>query len=207
MAERPSDGWAAAHHGLRPESVPGLVAWVRGTHALAVPLARAGVHPLMLTGGGVILAVFAAFLADDMPWLALLFVVAAVACDAVDGSVAVLSGTVSRRGELADKAADRVCDTLFAVILWRLGAPWWLALLAAGISLLHEGFREWRGGSLLRTVTVAERPTRVICTVVALVAAGYGAGAWTATACASVWIAAGVAGLAQLAVSSRSGDD
>jgi CDP-diacylglycerol--glycerol-3-phosphate 3-phosphatidyltransferase len=198
MSDAHRDGWAAAHHGLRPESVPGLARWLRAVRTVAEPLARVGVPPLMLTGGGVIAAVFAAFLADDMPWLALLLVLASVGCDAIDGSVAVLSGTASRRGEVADRAADRICDCLFALILWRVGAPWWLALLAAGTCLLHEGFREWRGGVLLVRLTVAERPTRVICTVIALALAGYGAGAWTATVCATVWIALTGIGFDQL---------
>jgi phosphatidylglycerophosphate synthase len=190
-------GWSALHHGIDPERVPFLGGWLRLVAAVARPLRF--VHPLVFTAIGAVFAVDALLLAGTQPWTALVLIVASTACDALDGAVAVLTARASRFGARADKLADRVSDTAFAFVIWRCGAPWWLAAGAAGLSLAHEAVREVRGGRLRSRLTVAERPSRAICAALACVSAGVSAAHWPASVCGTVWVGLAVVGLAQLA--------
>ncbi len=189
--------WSALHSGLDPATVPLLRGWLRMVWALAGPL-RA-VPPMAITVLGAVLAVDALLLAATQPWTALVLVLLATACDALDGAVALLSGRATRAGALADRIADRVADTAFALVIWRCGAPFPLAVAAAVLSLGSELLRELRGGPLRVRITVAERPTRVICTVLACAGAGVSSASWPASVCAVVWVVLAAVGLAQLA--------
>ncbi len=199
----PAAGWSALHHGIDPDGVPLLTGWLRLCWALARPLVRLRVAPGVVTVAGVVFAVDALLFAAARPWAALGLIGASVLCDGLDGAVAVLAARATALGSLADKAADRVSDCAFAAVLWRCGAPWWLAALAGGISLTHEGFREIRGGALRTRITAGERPTRAVCAVVACGCLGLGLGSWTATGCAAVWVGAGVVGLGKLVRAER----
>ena len=194
----PAAGWSRLHGGLDPAGNPVLRAWLRAMWRLARPLARYRVPPLGLTVLGALLALDAVLLAGSLPAVALLAVVAAVVCDGLDGAVAVLAGRSSRWGSVADKAADRVADSAFALVIWRCGAPLWLAAFAGGLSLLHELLREALRGARTTRLTVAERPSRTVCTVLACLCAAVSAATWPATVCAAVWAALAVIGLAQL---------
>jgi len=198
---RPQLRWSELHHGIDPDGVPLLGAWLRWMWAMARPLARRGMHPTVLTAAGALLAVGAVVAARPWPWVALGLVLASVVCDGLDGAVAVLSDRATRSGARADAVADRVADASFAAILWRTGAPWWLALAAGTVGLAHEGFRALRGGARLGRLTVSERPTRTICAAIACVCAGVSSAAWPPTVCAAVLLTLAVVGLAQLAPS------
>lgn len=195
----PAAAWSALHHDLDPSGVPLLRHWLRLMWRLAGPLARLRVRPIVVTLAGVVLAVDAALLAARLPWVALALVLLSVVCDGLDGAVAVLSSSASAFGSAADKAADRLADCAFAVVLWRCGAPWWLAVAAGALSLVHEGVRVVLGGARLARITVAERPTRVICAVLACGCAGVSTAAWPPTVCAAAWVALALVGLGQLA--------
>lgn len=190
-------GWSQLHHGIDPDRLPFVRAWLRLVFRAAGPL-RA-VPPMVLTVLGALFALAALGIAGGVPWLALVLVLLAVCCDALDGAVAVLSRRATRFGAVADKTADRIADCAFALVIWRCGAPWPLAVAAAGLSLLHEGWREARGGSLRTRITVAERPTRVICTTLACLCAAAATVAWPATVCAAVWVGLALIGVVQLA--------
>jgi phosphatidylglycerophosphate synthase len=189
-------GWSQLHHGLDPGDVPFVRGWLRAVGFLARPVRQ--VAPMVFTVAGAVLAVVAVPVAARSPWLALALVVVSVLCDALDGAVAVLADRASTAGALADKIADRVSDTAFALVIWQCGAPWWLAGLAGALSLAHEGVRTVRGGPALSRITVAERPSRVICTVLACAAAALSSLAWPATVCAAVWVGLAVIGLVQM---------
>ncbi|HZZ97867.1 MAG TPA: CDP-alcohol phosphatidyltransferase family protein [Jatrophihabitantaceae bacterium] len=189
--------WSELHHGINPDRVPLLRGWLRLVWLIARPLWF--VPPIVLTVLGALFAIDALLLASTQPWVALGLVLLSTLCDALDGAVAVVARKASRRGAIADKIADRIADTAFALVLWRCGAPWQLAAIAAGMSLLHEGLREIRGGALRARITVAERPTRVACTALACICAGVSTAAWPPTVCGGVWVAAAAVGLAQLA--------
>lgn len=167
--------------------------------ALARPLAAIGVPPTALTLAGVVLAIDAPLFAEERPLIALALVLGAAVCDGLDGAVAVVGDRATRSGALADSVADRVADCAFAATLWRCGAPLWLAGTAAGLSLMIETARMVPAGRGLRTtITVGERPTRVICTALGCVSAAATSANWPPTICAAVWAGAGVAASGQL---------
>lgn len=165
---------------------------------LARPLARAGMPPLAITVAGVVFAVDAVLLAAAFPLAASVLVLGSAFCDGLDGAVAVVAARATRAGALADVLADRIADCAFALVIWRCGAPLWLAVLAGGISLVHEAVRTLLGGVLRTAITVGERPTRVICAAIAGIAAAVSEADWPATTCAAVWSGAGLVALGQL---------
>lgn len=195
-ADLTTAAWSRLHYGIDPAGLPLLRAWLHLVWALARPLRR--VPPLVLTVAGVACAVAAVVVASPQPWPALALVLAAVLCDGLDGAVAMASRRASAFGSVADKLADRVSDTAFALVVWRCGAPLWLALAAAALSLAHEGIRAVRGAGALSAITVAERPSRTICAALACAAAGVSAASWPATVCAAVWAVLAVIGLGQI---------
>jgi len=182
--------WSRLHHGLAPS--PLVRRWLCLMWMLARPLVGVRVPPMVVTVVGVLLAVLAPVIAARLPLAALALVVAAALCDGLDGAVAVLGERATRAGAIADSIADRVADTAFALTLWRCGAPLWLALLAGGLSFAQELIRR------RVIITVAERPTRVICAALACGSAAVGDAAWPPTVCAALWVAATVVALAQL---------
>ena len=196
---RPAAGWSALHHGLDPAAIPLLRPWLSLIWWLARPLARLRVPPTGLTAVGVVFAADAVLFAARLPWIALVLVLASALCDGLDGAVAVLSRRASAFGSAADKTADRLADCAFAVVLWRCGAPWPLALAAGSLSLVHEGIRVALGGRRLARITVAERPTRVICAALACGCAAVSSAIWPPTVCAAVWSGLAAIGLVQLA--------
>ncbi|WAX56777.1 CDP-alcohol phosphatidyltransferase family protein [Jatrophihabitans cynanchi] len=198
--EPPAAGWSALHHGLDPAAVPLLRPWLSLIWRLARPLAALRVPPTALTAVGVVLAADAVLFAARLPWIALALVLLSALCDGLDGAVAMLSRRVSAFGSVADKTADRIADCAFAAVLWRCGAPWPLALAAGALSLAHEGIRLVLGGRRLARITVAERPTRVICAALACACAGVSPATWPPAVCAGVWAGLAVIGLAQLVV-------
>jgi phosphatidylglycerophosphate synthase len=163
-------------HLLRWQELHGVPAsplvrrWLRLVHALAGPLARSSVPPDAITAAG--LAVTALGLVLPLAWVLVLL---AGLLDGLDGAVAVLSDRVTARGARLDRLADRAGEVLFAVLLGQAGAPWPLAV-AVGVAMV--GLEELRRLSRrVGTVTVAERPVRVLVTAAGL-ATGAGPWAW-----------------------------
>ncbi|MCW2497552.1 CDP-alcohol phosphatidyltransferase family protein [Jatrophihabitans sp.] len=189
-------GWSRLHHGIDPRGNRLLWGWLRGIWWLAAPLARLRVPPLALTVLGALLAVVAA--AGHWPWPAFGLIAGSVLCDALDGAVALLGEHATVLGARADKLADRIADLAFVVVLWRCGAPALLAAAAAASVLAVERLREWRGGLLRAQLTVAERPSRVICVLLACLCAAVSTAHWPATVCAAVLVGLSVIALAQL---------
>ena len=184
------EAWSALHRGLRPS--PLVRRWLTLMWTLARPLAEARVPPAAITAAGVLLAVDAPLLAARLPLVALVLVLAAALCDGLDGAVALLQARTTRAGAVADTIADRIADTAFALVIWQAGAPLWLALVAAALSV---GLELARRPPL---ITVAERPTRVICTALACVSAAISDAAWPPTVCAAVWVAATLVAFVQI---------
>lgn len=184
------EAWSARHRGLRPS--PLVRRWLTLMWTLARPLAEARVPPAAITGAGVLLAVDAPLLAARLPLVALVLVLAAALCDGLDGAVALLQARTTRAGAVADTIADRIADTAFALVIWQAGAPLWLALVAAALSVGLELARR------RPLITVAERPTRVICTALACVSAAISDAAWPPTVCAAIWVAATLVAFVQI---------
>jgi phosphatidylglycerophosphate synthase len=182
--------WSAVHRGLRPSAI--VRHWLALMWTLARPLVAARVPPAAITLAGVVLAVDALLFAARVPLGALALVLAAALCDGLDGAVALLQGRTTRAGAVADTIADRITDTAFALVIWQAGAPLWLALLAAALSVGLEFARR------RPLITVAERPTRVICTALACLSAAVSEASWPPTVCAAVWVAATLVALVQI---------
>lgn len=153
-------GWSALHGGLAP--TPLVRRYLLVVHALARPVAATGVHPDLVTWAslGVALPVLWA-----PAWIAAALVLLSAALDALDGSVALLQGRPSRWGYLLDSLVDRLCEALFLGALVLAGAPTELgAGCGAGIVLLEytRARAGNAGGDEVGTVTVGERPVRVL---------------------------------------------
>lgn len=175
--------WSRLHDGLDPRGSVWVAGWVRLTHALARPLARAGVHPDVVTALAVALTALVPWLASlgaAWPLVAVVPLVVAAVLDGVDGALAARTGTASGLGRVLDAVADRCADLLLLATLAVLGAPGWLVLALAAATLLLEYVRasaQAAGMAGPGAVTVWERPSRVL--VVALTAASVAA-EWTA---------------------------
>ncbi|MEV4139558.1 CDP-alcohol phosphatidyltransferase family protein [Dactylosporangium sp. NPDC049742] len=211
-----AERWAAAHGGYDPRSAPPLVrGWLRISYELGAALVRVGVRsPNTVTVLGLLLSVAVPLtVIGGGGWAfagAVLVLLSAVA-DTVDGVLAVVTGRASRLGQVYDSAADRVAEACWLVALVLLGGPAWLAAACGGGMWLHEYVRARAtvaGMSDIGTVTVAERPTRVLVTIFGLLAvAGASAlGRWesaTALAVLAVMAALTSAGFTQLAIAVR----
>jgi len=187
--------WSRLHHGIDPTAVPFVHPWLRFVWWLAGPLCR--VPPTVVTVVGVVAAGAAVWTAGGWPGLALVLVVLAALCDALDGAVAVVGHSATRSGAVADAVADRVCDVLFALVLWRCGAPVWAAVVAAVLAVAVDGLR--RARRVPAVVTVAERPTFTVCAALACCCAAVSSAVWPAAVCAGVWVGLCVVALGQLA--------
>jgi CDP-diacylglycerol--glycerol-3-phosphate 3-phosphatidyltransferase len=130
--------------------------WLRVVLRLSRPLR---VPPWTVTSVGVLVMVVA--LVAPLP-LAAGLVLAAGVLDGIDGCVAVLQDKVSDAGRCLDHAADRLGELVLGGLLWRAGAPWWLAVLAVALMLTVEAVRR------VPVVTVGERPVRLLLTASAL---------------------------------------
>lgn len=172
------DRWSELHAGYDPRGNRWVHGWLRLVEVAAGPLARRGVQPdaiTLWTAWLAVAAVVAALPGGRWPLLAGLLVVAAALADGLDGAVAALTGRATAWGAVLDSALDRVGDALFVVAVWVLGAPGWLAVTAGGLGGLHEYVRARASASGMQgigAVTVAERPTRVICCAAGLLGAG-----------------------------------
>ncbi|UWZ40657.1 CDP-alcohol phosphatidyltransferase family protein [Dactylosporangium roseum] len=146
-------------------------------YGIGATLVRRGVRdPNAVTAAGLLLSVAVpAVVAAGRPWAfagAALVLLSAVA-DTVDGVLAVVAGRASRLGQVYDSAADRVAEACWLVAFVLLGGPVWLAVGCGAVMWLHEYVRARAtvaGMTDLGTVTVAERPTRVLLAVFGLLA-------------------------------------
>ncbi len=205
------DRWSALHGGYDPRSSVWVSGWLRLVYLVARPFAAAGVPPDAVTLLGVVASAAVAALAwagGGWSLVAALVVVLSGVLDGVDGAVAVMSDRATAFGHLLDSLVDRVSDLLYLGALALAGADPWLCVAGGVVTLLHEyaRARAAAGGMPdVGTVTVAERPTRVIITALALAAAGVSAvagragGPWAQVG-AVAWLVLGLVGLVQLLV-------
>jgi len=193
--------WSAAHGGYDPRRAPAPVrVWLRLNHRLGGALFRAGVRsPDAVTTAGLLLSLAVPVAAGaGVPVLAAVLVLLSAFADTVDGVLAIVGGRATRLGQVYDSVADRVGEAAWLTAFVLLGAPVWLAAATGGVMWLHEYVRARAavaGMSDIGTVTVAERPTRVLLTIAGLLAVHTGV--------LAVALAVAVVGLAQLAVAVR----
>lgn len=208
--------WSVLHQGHDPGATPFVKGWLSLVHALAAPLARAGVRPDTVTVAGALLSLgvpvaAASRLVGAPPAAAasaaaVLVFVSGVG-DNLDGAVAALTGTASRWGYVLDSVCDRIADVAYLLGLWALGAPGPLVAAGGVLTGLQEYARARAiagGMAEIGVVTIAERPTRVLVAGMFCVAAAVLPGpadhriALWVTVGAAVWTGAHAVGLAQV---------
>lgn len=199
----PGPGWSAEHHGIDPATVALLGPWLRFIDVLATPLVWLRVPPDALTATGAVAALAVPVLAGYGRLApAALAVALSVVLDGLDGAVAVRAGRVSRHGRALDSWCDRVSELAWWVALVAAaGVPLWSALVFGLLGLAMETWRARTGG--YGAVTVWERPSRAVLTVVGLLVAMGGAVSFTGAATGWVGVALAVIGAAQLSRHTR----
>jgi CDP-diacylglycerol--glycerol-3-phosphate 3-phosphatidyltransferase len=182
--------WSALHAGIDPHGNRVVLWWLRGMYRLARPLARRGIHPDVVTASGLWLA-FGALVAASgggrWPLLATGFLVAGSVTDGLDGTLAVLTDRATRWGGVLDAVVDRASDVVLLGALVMLGGGQVSggrstlqgslpagAVAAGGALFALEYLRARAGesGARITTITVGERPTRLVLTGVSLWCAG-----------------------------------
>jgi phosphatidylglycerophosphate synthase len=210
--------WATLHGGIDPRRASIFVhRWLKMAYAVGRACASVGLRPSVITLGALILSAAVPIVAILRgPWLfvaALLVLLSAIA-DSADGSVAVITSRVSRRGSFYDALADRVGEAAWLLALWLLGAPGSLVVVCGALAWLHEYARARAtvsGMAGIGVITVAERPTRVALVIVALTLGGF---SWiinphltpgTITVVIAVWILLALLGAARLSSAIHAG--
>lgn len=203
-----AERWSKLHGGFDPRTASPLVrGWLFLSYRLSCRLARTGAGPNAVTMAGLVLSIGAAitaWLGGPWPALGALLVLVSALADTADGALALITGKASRLGRVLDSVADRVSEACWVLALILLGAPIWLAVATGGLAWLHEYVRARAtvaGMHEVGTVTIAERPTRIIVVVVALVAAEVVT--WASTVATAIWAALGLIGVVQLAIAVR----
>jgi phosphatidylglycerophosphate synthase len=210
----PVAGWSRLH-GEDVSASRVVVIWLRVIHGLAAGRFLGRVHPDVLSAAGVVAAaaaLAAAAAGGRWPLAAVTLVLAAGVLDGLDGAVALRAGSARPLGAVVDAVSDRLADLCLVGIVVVLGADPRLGFaLAAGV-LLHEYARSKAqsvGMGSAGSITVAERPTRIIVAMVACAGAGLapagtpGTGWNWGVVCGVLWAACAVVGGVQLVIAIR----
>lgn len=184
------DRWSLLHGGYEARRSTVVRCWLTLGLRLSRPLARAGVQPDAVTAGSLWLALAVPLTASAggrWPVLAGCLLAASGLLDTLDGCVAVLQDRTSRWGYLLDSLVDRVSEVAYLVAVVAVGVPGPLAAAVGTGFFLLEYTRARAGnatGDDVGTVTLAERPVRVLVLAGSLGAAGLlgGSAATTGTA-------------------------
>jgi CDP-diacylglycerol--glycerol-3-phosphate 3-phosphatidyltransferase len=212
--------WSRWHGGTDPAASRLVHGWLSLAYALARTVAW--LPPLAATALGLVVALAAIGPAvAGGAWLiaAGLLVGLSGLLDSLDGALALAGGRASRRGYVLDSAVDRLTEAGYAVALWVAGAPGWLAALFGALCWLPDYLRARAGQAGVAetgSISVWERPTRVVMTGFTLGGAGIVAATGLAgvagiadgpgvvvTTGAAVGVVLGIVGTAQLGVSLR----
>lgn len=199
--------WQVQHNApdVDPAKTTMLRVFLTLTYRLARPLARGGVSPTSVTFAGLWLAALVPVTAMRLPLLAAAICAVSSVVDGVDGAVAGLTGRATRSGFVLDSFVDRLAEAAFFGALVSAGADARAAAAGwAGVVMLE--YMRARAGNAglgeIGIVTIAERPTRVLCVVFGLIGAGVQPDRATAatTIAALVAAATAIVGIGQLGV-------
>ena len=202
--------WSRWHGGART-TAPLVRSWLSLAYVLARPVA--GLPPLVATVFGLFVAVAA--IGPSVAggaWLVVAGIMVGLSglLDSLDGALAIATGRASRRGFVLDSVVDRLTEAAYAVALWAAGAPGELAVAFGALCWLPDYLRARAGQAGVAetgTLSVWERPTRVILTGLTLLGAGVLSGVGTAgsvvTGGTTAGVALGAIGVVQLGVSLR----
>ena len=205
-------GWSMLHGGYEPGRSRMVDMYLRMVYAIAKPFAAISTSPDLVTLLGLLVGVSVPVISESQTprmWIfAAVIVVASGVLDGVDGAVAVLSSKASRWGHVADSLVDRLVEVAMLIALHRSGAPAWITLLAGVMTASQEYARARAAGvglTDITVVTVSERPTRIIATVMAFLAAAFMPhhSVFAVTVGAAIWAVLGTIGLMQMIVAVR----
>ncbi len=161
--------WSALHGGAE---IKGVVKWwLTMSFFICRPLKVLRITPNTLTYLSLLLGVAYLYFIDSH-W-AIAFLVLSLMADGVDGTLAIMSKKVSKWGAALDSIVDRVVETLWALGLFQLGAPWEWVLMAWLAAYAQEYMRARAGGlgvQEIGVVTIGERPIRASIIFIVLVA-------------------------------------
>jgi phosphatidylglycerophosphate synthase len=206
------------HGGVDPRrsSRPTRV-WIRIAYAVGRGLAALRLSPDTITVVGLVLSAavpVVVLLGDWWLFVAAALVLASAVADSADGAVAVLTSRTTRLGAFTDAVADRLSEAAWLLALWLAGVPGILVAVCLALCYLHEYARARAAAAGMvgvGVVSVAERPVRVILTVVALVLGGAASpvsarlAAGVMTIVVAVWVLLGLLGGARLLTAIRAG--
>lgn len=190
--------WSQLHAGIDPAANKLVLGWLGLAYVCARPLVALRVTPNVITIVGMLLAAVvpviawhwqAAAASNGWLWLAVVLVAVSGLLDNLDGAVAVMTGRTSQWGQVLDAVCDRVADAALLITFGLLGAPWLVVASAVLLSLVQEYARARAnalGSEELSTVTIWERPTRIIVTAVFI-----GLVAWSPFVAGTTWAVTG----------------
>lgn len=177
--------WSELHGGAK---ISGIVkGWLIISYAISRPLVSLRISPNVISLIGVLASVFTYSEAHRNYCIAILG--ASLLSDGIDGTVAILSGKVSKRGAMFDAISDRVSEVFWALAFYKLGAPAWIIGTAFIFAFTQEYARAriaGLGDSRIDVVTIAERPVRASFLAVAILA--YDLNIAAITTLAVVWM-------------------
>lgn len=179
------DGWSREHHGIDPAGVPFLRGWLRVVDVAAAPLVALRVPPDAVTAAGLAASLLVPGLAAR-GWRAAAVgaVGVSVLLDGLDGAVAVRTGRVSGYGRALDSACDRIAELAWGrTLVATAGMGRGQIAVIGGLTLGMEGWRARTGRH--GVITVWERPSRTILTVVGLAVPGRRVTGWVGVGLAS----------------------
>jgi phosphatidylglycerophosphate synthase len=165
--------WSALHGGAQ---IKGIVrAWLTISFALCRSLSKLRITPNGLTYISLVFAGFYLYFIDSH-W-AIAFLVLSLMADGLDGTLAIITGRVTRWGAALDSVVDRIVESLWAIGLFHLGAPWQF-VLAAWLAAFSQEYMRARAGGLgiqeIGVVTISERPVRATFIFIALIGRVFG---------------------------------
>lgn len=178
--------WSALHGGAE---IKGIVrGWLTISFALCRSLAFVRLTPNGLTYISLVFGGLFLYLIDSH-W-AIAFLVLSLMADGLDGTLAIITKRVTRWGTALDSVADRIVESLWALGLFQMGAPWQFVLIAWLAAFSQEYMRARAGGlgvHEIGVVTIAERPVRATLIFIALVGRVFGFELSGVAAC--IWMA------------------
>jgi phosphatidylglycerophosphate synthase len=164
--------WSNLHGNAK---ISGIVkGWLAISYLLVKPLAKLRVTPNILTLAGLIFGGLL-YLNALTNW-AILLLVLSLACDGIDGSLAIITSKASKWGGILDSVADRLTEVFWALAFIKLGADQNIVITALVLAAIQEYLRARAGGLGLTevgVVTIAERPVRATILFIALIASGF----------------------------------
>ncbi|MBC7463321.1 MAG: CDP-alcohol phosphatidyltransferase family protein [Actinobacteria bacterium] len=161
--------WSLLHGDSPTRGIVG--AWLQISYRCALVLSKVKISPNSLTALGVLFGVATVLTSPSL--LMGMFLALSLACDGIDGSLALVTGKVSKLGAVLDSIADRLTEALWAIAFYKLGVPLNVVMalwLLAGIQEYARARVGSAGIKELGVVTPAERPVRASFLFVGLIA-------------------------------------